>query len=502
VTRALTQEEKTFYANLEDQEWRLNNLYYIKSKQGKKIKFKMNWAQKAIWKDLWYFSIILKARQLGVTTFFCILYLDLVLFSEHKTAGIIAHKDKDARKIFKEKVKFAWDNLPEGLKDMLGPPNSDSAGELAFPNGSSIFVSTSTRGGTIQYLHISEFGYICAHYPGKAEEIVTGSINSVESGQLVTIESTAEGRSGYFFDFCDRAMKQALAGIKLSPLDFKFFFFSWWENPGYRLDVGRKVFDERHKEYFKQLKEKHEIDLDVGQKMWYVQKHAINGDNMLAEYPSLPEEAFHSSIKGAYYASEMVRVYEDNRIMNIAVDPTIPVDTWWDLGMNDKNTIVFTQRYGNEIRVVDYYENSGEGLGHYVNKLKDKKYHYGVHTFPHDVKVRELSTGISRQQTLMDLRLFPIRIIERTKNVVDDIEGVRRLFPRFYFDESRTGKLIEGLENYRREWNDKTGEFNNTPRHDKHSHPADAMRTLAKGWQNQGLTATGKEEELVTSDLF
>jgi hypothetical protein len=297
-------------------------------------------------------------------------------------------------------------------------------------------------------------------------------------------------------------MKQALAGIKLSPLDFKFFFFSWWENPGYRLDVGRKVFDERHKEYFKQLKEKHEIDLDVGQKMWYVQKHAINGDNMLAEYPSLPEEAFHSSIKGAYYASEMVRVYEDNRIMNIAVDPTIPVDTWWDLGMNDKNTIVFTQRYGNEIRVVDYYENSGEGLGHYVNKLKDKKYHYGVHTFPHDVKVRELSTGISRQQTLMDLRLQPIRVIERTKNVVDDIEAVRRLFPRFYFDEGRCGKLIEALENYRREWNEKTGEFGNNPRHDKHSHAADAMRTLARGWTNQGLNTFGKKEELVTSDLF
>ena len=137
-----------------------------------------------------------------------------------------------------------------------------------------------------------------------------------------------------------------------------------------------------------------------------------------------------------------------------------------------------------------------------LNYLKDKKYHYGTHTFPHDIRQRELSTGISRQQTLLDLRLSPIRVVDRTKNVVDDIEAVRRIFPRFYFDESKCGKLIEALENYRREWNEKTGEFGNTPRHDKHSHAADAMRTLARGWREMGLSATGKEEDLVTSDFF
>jgi len=441
-----------------------------------------------------------------MTTFFCILYLDMVLFSEHKSAGIIAHKEKDAKKIFKDKVKFAWDNLPQHLQDLLGPPNSDAVGELSFPNGSSIFVSTSTRGGTLQYLHISEFGYTCAHHPIKAQEIVTGSINSVEQGQVVTIESTAEGRSGYYFDFCDKAEKMALSKAILGPMDFKFFFFPWWKNPTYRQSVGPKHFDAKHREYFLELKQKHKIDLDLDQKRWYVSKHSINRDNMFAEYPSTSEEAFHASVEGAYYASEMLKVYAEKRVRLLPVDPTLTVDTWWDLGMNDKNVTIFTQSFGNEIRIVDYYENSGEGLAHYVNMLKDRGYTYGTHTFPHDIKVKELGSGKSRYQTLIDLKMRGIRMVERTRNVSDDIEAVRRLLPRMYFDIERTGKLVEALENYRREWNEKNGEFMNTPRHDKHSHAADALRTLARGWHGHavstGDTESDKQKAEATQDFF
>jgi len=498
----LSQEEQVFFNNLKDRRWRLNNLYFIKNKKGEKVKFQMNWAQEMMWDGLWYFSIILKARQLGMTTFFCILYLDIVLFNEHKTAGIIAHKDKDAKKIFKDKVKFAWDNLDPLLRDYLGPPNTDSAGELSFPNGSNIFVSTSTRGGTIQYLHISEFGYICAHYPQKAEEIVTGSINSVEQGMMVTIESTAEGRAGYFFEFCDDAQKTALTGRSLSPMEFKFFFFPWWKHPQYSLDGNIFIpIDVKHKEYFKILQEKHGILLSEGQKRWYVSKHKLNGENMMAEYPSLPEEAFHASIQGAFYSSEMVKVYEQNRIRLIPIEGVLRVDTWWDLGMNDKNCIIFTQTSGTEIRVVDYYENSGEGLAHYVGVLEDKGYSYGSHNFPHDVQVKELGTGQSRLKTLQDLGVKGTRIVKRTTSIPDDIEQVRRLFPRFYFDIERTGKLVTSLENYRRSFNESTGEFSNTPLHDKHSHPADAMRTLACGWQSHSMTDTPAGED-ASSDFF
>lgn len=446
-------------------------------------------------------TIILKARQLGITTFFCIFFLDQVLFSKNKTAGIIAHKDKDAKKIFKDKVKFAWDNLPQVLKDTLGPPNADSVGELSFPNGSTIFVSTSTRSGTIQFLHISEFGYICSHFPNKADEIVAGSINSVEQGQIITIESTADGKGGAFYEFCTDALAKQKAGKRLSSLEFKFFFFPWWQHPEYTIE-SEIVINKEMREYFDKLRDTHGILLTPGQRSWYVLKKKMNGDKMFSEYPSIPEEAFLASIQGAYYAREMVKVHEEKRILNIPYDNTIPVETWWDLGMNDKNVIIFTQAFSSEIRIIDYYENSGEGLAHYIKVLQDKGYIYGKHTFPHDINVKELGSGKSRYQTLVDLNLRNIRTVTRTPSIVDDIEAVRRIFGRFYFDEVKTSKLVDSLGSYRRELNEKTGEFTNTPRHDEHSHAADALRTLARGWNQHGLSTVGMSNEVAMSDFF
>lgn len=486
----LNEEEYKFWNNLKDWRWRIRNLYYIKDKHGKKVKFKPNWAQEIVMEGLWFFSVILKARQLGMTTFFCILYLDQVLFNANKTAGIIAHKKEDAEKFFDDKVKFAWDNLPDELKAVLGPPNTDSAKELSFPNGSKIFVSTSTRSGTVQFLHISEFGKICAQYPGKAKEIVTGAINSVEQGNFVTVESTAEGRSGYFFDYVTDAQQAEKEQRALSPLEFKFFFFPWWKEPAYRLKATF-VITREYEEYFKRLFDNYGIYLDDEQKRWYIVKKKSNGEEMLREYPSTPEEAFLASIEGAYFSMQMSRVYEDKRIRNVPYDSRMQVDTWWDLGMNDSNVIIFTQAVGNEIRFIDEYSNSGEGLAHYVQVLKDKGYVYNRHFFPHDVEVREMGAGggqgISRRQTLIDLGLRNIRTIERTKDINDDIEAIRKVFARFYFDEAKTTKLVEAMQNFKKEWDEKLGEFKNYPKHDKASHFASAMRLVARGWNQHTI---------------
>lgn len=476
----LSQEERELWMNLKDRNWRLSNLYYIKDKHGKKVLFKPNWAQKMTLNNLWFFSIILKARQLGITTLFCILYLDQILFSEYKTAGIIAHKQEDAKRFFEDKVKFAWDNLPEALKGVLGPPNTDSVGELSFPNGSKIFVSTTVRGGTLNFLHISEFGKICAAYPQKAEEIVTGSINTVEQGNFVTIESTAEGRSGRFFDFCEEAKRAMKEGKKINPLEFKFFFFSWWEEPTYRLK-GDFIITREFEDYFKNLKDKYGIDLDESQKRWYISKKKVNGDNMFREYPSIPEEAFLASIEGAYFSQNMARVYEERRIRNVPYDSRLSVCTAWDLGINDSTCIIFFQLAGLEIRIIDFYENSGEGLGHYVQVLRDRGYVYDYHIFPHDIEVRELgdAVGASRRQSLIDLGIRNIRVVEKTSSVIDDIEAVRRIFSRLYFDEQKTEKLIDSLNSYSKLWDDKLGEFKDRPKHDRHSHRVDPMRLMA-----------------------
>ena len=187
---------------LADKEWRLNNLYWITDKEGKPTRFRMTPEQREYFEGIHTRNIILKARQLGFTTEVCIIQLDAALFESAKCA-LIAHTLNDAKRLFREKVKYAYDKLPAEIK-AANPASNDSSGELVFKKGGSLYVSTSFRGGTLRYLHVSEFGKICAKYPDKAREIVTGAFEAVSTGCFATIESTAEGRAGYFFDYCQR----------------------------------------------------------------------------------------------------------------------------------------------------------------------------------------------------------------------------------------------------------------------------------------------------------
>ena len=490
-------------AKLGDREWRLNNLYFIKDEKGDKVLFRLNEVQKELYDNLWFFNIVPKARQLGVTTFFTILYFDQVLFSKNKTAGIILHRAEDMKKVFRSKIRFCWDNLHPWLKAYIGEPNTDSAYEMVFPNGSSIFCSMTTRSGTVQFLHISEFGYICQHNPEKAEEIVTGAINSVHAGQMVSIESTAAGQEGYFYDFCMTASRMAQEGRQLTELDFKLFFFPWWVDERYVLE-GDVTFTKEDTDYFEALKAKHGIDLTEPQKKWYVKKRQINGEKMFAEYPSTLDEAFMVSVEGSYFAKEMNKVYLTNRITPIPHDDRLEVDTWWDLGMDDTNVILFTQDKGPQIRFIDCYANSGEGLSHYTNVLKERAdtlgYRYRAHHLPHDVEVRELGTGVSRKQALWDLGLRNVQVMPKI-DIQTGIDRVRALFSKFYFDEVKTKKLYEALFNYRKDFDKKLGVFRNTPRHDSNSHWADPVRGLASVW-TENIPLAAEEERSQEQSFF
>lgn len=183
-------------------------------------------------------NIILKARQLGITTFFCIFLLDKVLWTGNTQCGIIAHTLDDASNLFKDKLKYAFDQLHPGLRKLFRPIG-DSAKELSFSHGSTIRVGTSLRSATNQYLHISEFGKICAKYPERANEVMSGALNTVHVGQKIFIESTAEGKEGHFHDLWKRAWEQHLSGKPFGPMDFKPFFFPWFSEPRYTLGVKK-----------------------------------------------------------------------------------------------------------------------------------------------------------------------------------------------------------------------------------------------------------------------
>jgi hypothetical protein len=136
----------------------------------------------------------------------------LELFNRDQEVVVIAHTKEAATKMYRKKVCFAYDNLPEGIRRLF-PIAERTQTQLVFENGSSIEVTSSARGGTPHFLHISEMGKIAAKYPERAIEITTGSLQGVPKNGLVFIESTAEGKAGAFYDLSRRA-RGMLAGVQ------------------------------------------------------------------------------------------------------------------------------------------------------------------------------------------------------------------------------------------------------------------------------------------------
>jgi len=192
-----------------------------------------------------------------------------------------------------------------------------------------------------------------------------------------------------------------------------------------------------------------------------------------------------AAIKGAIYGTEMAQARQDGRIARVPYDPALPVDTDWDLGIGDATAIWFSQslRTG-EVRLIDYYETTGEGLPQIAATLNSKGYAYGTHWGPHDIVVRELGTGKTRMEVAAGFGIrFKVtpRLIDGAAGVEveEGIRAARLLFARCWFDEVKCGPGLEALLHYRRDFNARLQEFKASPVHDWSSHAADAWRGLA-----------------------
>lgn len=491
---ALTDEQlkDVLATKLSDWKWRLNNLYKIVATEtdedGNVVKtevltLKMNEAQERLFDGMWHKNIILKARQLGMTTFVMIFMLDQCLFNENINCGVIAQGLDEASDLFNNKINFAYENLPEWLKTLV-PLEKSTGKKIKFSTGSSIRVGTSMRGGTLQYLHVSEFGKICRKWPDRAKEIVTGSFPAAQFG-VIFVESTAEGQTGYFFEYCEASRKKQLSMQKLTRKDFKFFFFPWWKERRYRLtneETKSTVIVDRLEEYFYRLEEEFGIELNDNQRAWYAKEEENLGTEMKREFPSMPEEAFEQAIEGAYFAAQFTRIYSQNRIGDFPYHPGVPVDTWWDLGMNDDMVIWFTQTVGGRIHVIDYYENNGEVIQHYIKHCQSKTYVYGRHYGPHDLEVRELfgDEAISRAQKAAKMG-FKFVTVPRIADKMDAIEAARDALELCSFNKATCSDGIAKLERYRKQWDQKTGRWKDQPYHDDASNTADGFMTMATG---------------------
>ena len=460
---------------LTQQYWRLNNLYYIKDKYGRSVKFQMNSVQAKLFKEIWYCNIILKARQLGISTLLTILFTDLAVWNPNLTLGIIAQTREDSESLFR-KVKHAYDNLPLYIKDLC-KAKTDSARELVFNNGSSIRVGQSMRGSTLQYLHISEYGKICAQDKEKANEILTGSLNTVATGQYTFIESTAEGREGIFYEMCKKAQSHKETGHALTPLDYRFHFFPWYLDPSYVVASPLNM-TEAHHQYFLKLSTLG-VKLLPEQKYWYTLKESSQKENMKREYPSTPEEAWEVSNDGSYYSKYLQQARAEHRICKIPYDPNLLVHVSLDLGYNDFTAVFFFQVYGKEVRLINYMEDQFLSMAEWCNLIKKLPYTYGEYLAPHDAKSHSQATGFSSFDVAFELGIT-LTVLGKIP-ILEGIEATKSLFHKLWIDEDKCAKALVHLENYKRKWNNTLGCWGRDAEHDEASHCADALRYLATG---------------------
>jgi len=236
------------------------------------------------------------------------------------------------------------------------------------------------------------------------------------------------------------------------PKDIKIVEINWNENP-----------------FFPEVLEKARVE-DL-EKRPEIYEHVWNGDFMI-------------HVDGSYYAIEMLNAKTEGKICSVPYDKNASVITSWDLGMADTTSIWFAQFVGKEVRIIDYYENSGLSLDHYVNILRSKEYTYEQHILPHDVRVKELGTGKSRLEVLQNLGLTGIEICPMM-SVEDGIQAVRSMIPTCWFDETKCERGIDALRQYRRDWDENGKAWRGRPKHDWTSHASDAFRYLATGYRPQ-----------------
>lgn len=422
------------------------------------------------------------------STLICIIWLDHALFNPNQRCGIIAQSLPAAEGLFRDKIKFAFDNLPPDIKRLF-PLKTDSVDELLFAhNNSSIRVATSMRSGTIHRLHVSELGKISKERPGHAHEIITGSLPAVPSTGITVIESTAEGAAGAFYDISQRAQAIAEAGRMPSRAEWMFHFFPWWREAGYHsADLSVPITAAEHA-YFDSVQREMGTKITLAQRAWYIQYRETNfgGDTekMWQEMPSTPEECWQKSTEGTYFARQISATRAQGRITTVPHVEHVPVHTFWDIGSGDGTGIWLMQIVGTQDRFLRYIEGWGESYSHFVKELRDTGYLFGGMYLPHDAtQVRQLQYKIgSPLQMLQELAPdWTFHIVPRIHSLQAGIEMTRQRFSQAWFDEAGTKEGRHHLGLYRKKWNKAQGCFVEEPEKlDGHSEAADSFRQWAQ----------------------
>ncbi len=209
--------------------------------------------------------------------------------------------------------------------------------------------------------------------------------------------------------------------------------------------------------------------------------------------------SFDMGVEGSYYAKYMDRMRVNRQIGSVPWEPGFKVHTAWDIGVRDSTSIIFFQNVGQSIRIIDYYEKSKEGLEHYVNVINNKPYTYGRHIGPHDIRVTEFGSGITRIEKARNLGIK--FTVADDVSVVDGIECVRSSLNKIWIDDKNCAQLIKSLENYRQEYDVKRKVYKSNPLHNWSSHACFVAETfiLTRNGMRQIIDIKDNDEVLTLS---
>ncbi len=293
-----------------------------------------------------------------------------------------------------------------------------------------------------------------------------------ESDGWVIFNSTPNGRNHFY---------ELWQNVYTSPRWFASLLQTWDPDaPGYSGLIDKKLFPQ------------------------IIEEEGLSIEDVEREYGC----SFSSGMKGSFYMDNIDAAHTAGRISEFTYDPTLKVDTFWDLGVDDSTAVWFRQKLNNKIIFMDYYEASGKDLMHYVKMLEDKGYNYGTHYLPHDAQQRSLQTGVSTAIMFEDLLRqtkisSDIWVLERL-GVQDGINAVRARFPRYHFDAGKCHEGIKKLELYHRRWDKKRSVFLKEPVHDGNSHAADAIRmeAISEDLRNDGFYKQNEIKVISDYDIF
>jgi phage terminase large subunit len=204
-----------------------------------------------------------------------------------------------------------------------------------------------------------------------------------------------------------------------------------------------------------------------------------------SQYEQEFECSFEAAVQGAIYAKELAAVRVHGRIKAVPYEPTQLVSTAWDIGYGDSTAIWFSQVIDGRVRLIDYYEDSGEPVMHYLQILKSKGYRYDTTILPHDAETNgKYATGKSIADVVRGAG-FGVKVVKNVHSVEHGINQARLLLPKCEFDIERTKAGLEALQHYQWDYNARLDEFKPTPLHNWASHGSDAFRYLALGLDTQ-----------------